>query len=443
MSKLWDGEAEQGVLGALLLGAAPVEVVQMKALLPEPACFAKAANQQNYQAMMGLLERGVPLDPLTVRDEFRRLGWEPDVDDLAQLADAVPTAANLLFHAGMVREHWLRRKLAEEGHKAIQRAETRSVRVEDAYSETVNGLVSAALPLQTHHSLSGLLQPALERLEGSGGSLLDAGAISTGLPALDEYLGGLAPKRMVVLAARPNIGKTSLALHMACAAAQTGPVWFTSLEMGPEELAERLVLAEAKVQRRRGTTYTDREVGAMLDAAGRLAKLDIQFDESCLTPGALRLALQARIAAGKKPVLVVVDYVQLMRWPTKTSGKVEEVTYLTGSLKRDIAKGLDLPLLALSQLSRKSVSGDTPRAPQQSDLRDSGSLEQDADQVLMLHYCGPERGVGTDSQWGDAERTECYIRKNRHGAAGHLDLRHHRPSGQWAEWMPTPSPELL
>lgn len=436
-------ESEQGVLGALLLGADPALVVQVRSLLPEASCFADPFHRHTFQACMGLVEKGIPLDTLTVRDESLRLGIPLDTDRLANLHDAVPTTANLVFHAKLVREAWLRRRLAEEGQKAILRSEAKTVKVEDAYAETVSGLVSAAMPLQTRHPLSGLLGPALERLERCGASSLDSGAVSTGLHGLDVLIGGLAPKRMIVLAARPNVGKTSLALQMAKHAAKEGPVWFTSLEMGPDELAERLVLAEAKVQRKRGAGYTDREIGALMDAAGRLHHLPIEFDETCQTPGSLRLAVQAQMAAGKKPVLVVVDYVQLMRWPHKTSGKVEEVTQITGSLKRDVAKGLDVPLLALSQLSRKSVSGDTPRAPQQSDLRDSGSLEQDADQVLMLHYNGPERGVGTLHPWGDAERTELYIRKNRHGSMGQLDVRHHRPSGSWGEWVVSPEARLV
>lgn len=437
MADLVDLDAERAVLGALLLGVGPEVAVKLREILPSPTAFADAQHRHTYAAMATLLDHGTPIDTLTVRDEALRLGLPHDLDLLVRLSDAVPSAAAILPHAETVRDRFLRRELARLGREAGQRAEAFEVTVESAYAETVQSLVAAAAPTLAKGAapIRDGLRSALDDLTERGESLLDRGAVTTGLDDLDEYLGGLAPGRMIVLAARPKKGKTSLALHLARQAAASGPVYFVSREMGHEELVERLLCAEAGLPlKRRGLRYSDKDVAALMKAAKALADLPLWIDTESATPGMLRLKLAAEIAHGRTPGLVVVDYLQLLRWPGKTENRNLEVGKMTRALKLDIARALDLPVLVLSQLSRASVEGGKERPPILSDLRDSGSIEQDADQIVMLHYAGAENGHDHLAGWGPATRTELWIRGNRHGPGGKLDVFYDRPKGQWRQW---------
>lgn len=429
-------EAERSVLGAALLGLDPEVAVKLREILPSPLAFADAAHRHAYTAIAALLDRGVPVDTLTVRDEAVRLGVPHDLDLLADLSAEVPTTASVLAHAEIVRDHFLRRELARIGRETVARAEAREVAIDSAYAESVQSLVSAAAPTLAKgaETIGGHLSGVLEDLTERGDSLLDRGAVTTGLDDLDEYLGGLAPGRMVVLAARPKKGKTSFALHLAREAANHGPVYFVSREMGKDELVERLLCSEAGLHlKRRGHRYSDRDVTELMRASKRLADLPLWIDTETKTPGMLRLKLAAEIAHGRKPVLVVVDYLQLLRWPAKTESRNIEVGKMTGALKGDIAKDLDLPVLVLSQLSRASVENGKERPPVLSDLRDSGSIEQDADQIVMLHYAGAENGRDALAPWGPATRTELWIRGNRHGPGGKLDVFYDRATGIWRQ----------
>lgn len=433
---LRDGEAEQGVLGAFLFGLEPEVVVRVREILPSPRSFGFDKYAHLYALVCALLDRGAPIDPLTLRDEAARTQAPFDIEEVAACADAVPTSANVVFHAEIVRDHFLRRELARIGRETVARAEAREVAIDSAYAESVQSLVSAAAPTLAKgadtigNHLSGVLEDLTER----GDSLLDRGAVTTGLDDLDEYLGGLAPGRMVVLAARPKKGKTSFALHLAREAANHGPVYFVSREMGKDELVERLLCSEAGLHlKRRGHRYSDRDVAELMRASKRLADLPLWIDTETKTPGMLRLKLAAEIAHGRKPALVVVDYLQLLRWPAKVESRNIEVGKMTGALKGDIAKDLDLSVLVLSQLSRASVENGKERPPVLSDLRDSGSIEQDADQIVMLHYAGAENGRDSVAPWGAATRTELWIRGNRHGPGGKLDVFYDRATGIWRQ----------
>lgn len=431
MVDLRDGEAEQGVVGAFLLGVPPELASRVRDVLPDALAFGYPQYAHAYAVVVSLLDRGIPIDPLTLRDEALRLLRPLDADVAAQLADAVPTATNVLFHAHIVRDLWLRREMVRQGQQAIQRAEARDLPIEQGYAETVTGLVNAAAPVLSKSAvpLASILGIALEALSERGDSPLDAGAIGSGLGDLDALLGGLAPGRLIVVAARPKKGKTALALHIARHAGV--PIYHFSMEMGEGELAGRLLCAEAGVRQRH--RYTDAEVTSLTNAANDLRGLRYTVDTHADRPGLMRLALQAQIAQGTPPGLVIIDYLQLMRWPGKVENKNIEVSNITRFLKRDIAQSLNLPVLLLSQLSRASVEGGKERPPILSDLRDSGSIEQDADQIVMLHYGGADDGKSDVSGWESPTITELYVRGNRHGPGGKVPVYYDRPTGVWRD----------
>jgi replicative DNA helicase len=437
-------EAEQAVLGSLMLDATPAQIHEVRELLPIPECFGAPERRHAFTAITGLLERGIAADPLTVRDELQRLGLPFDVDQIAQFADMAPTAANLVFHAKIVRERWLRRTLASQGEKAKLRAHALDVEINDAFAETVTELVQAAAPalVSAPRPAKAFLWEAMERIEERERKGETLEGLTSGLRDLDRHLGGWMPGRLVIGAARPGVGKTSFAIHAAVAAAAKGkPVYFNSLEMSEPELVERMIAAEAGVSLRRlgVKKLSDQDYTELARAAGFLATLPITLDTTAETPGQLRLALQHFLSLHPEGIgLVVVDYLGLMRWPSKVDNRNDEVGKLTRALKRDVARALNVPVLCLAQLSRKSVETGKPRPPQLADLRDSGNIEQDADQVVMLHYAGHESGLGSTEEWGSSRRTEVYIRKNRHGPGGQFDAYYDRPTGQWNDFVAEP-----
>lgn len=436
MADLIDGEAEQGVLAALLLGCPAGTIADVRRLLPDPTYFGRPLHRHIYALQIALLDRGVALDILTVRDEALRQQSPVKIEEVAVLVDVVPSAANVMFHAKIVRELSLRRALVQQGHQAIARAEARSIPVEQGYSETLQGLIAAVAP-ETDRQVTRVgesLLSATEALVSRNQTGLDHDAVSTGISGLDDLLGGITPRKLILLAANNSVGKTSLALAIGRHIAETRPVYHCSLEMGEEELAGRLLCSEARVMQG-ARHYSDRDLTQLTAAGNALHGLPYFVDTSAHTPQQIRLAVQALIAKGQSPV-VIVDYLQLLRWPVAKDreNKNAEVGHISRFLKMDIAMALKVPVIALSQLNRKNIEGGKKRRPEASDLRDSGSLEQDADQILMLHYDGAEDGRSVVPGWESPDMTECLVRKNRGGPKGMVKLQYHRPTGTWGDW---------
>lgn len=438
VDKLIDREAEQAVLGALLLGCEVGVVADLRKLLTTSS-FGAPGHGAVWDALLAVLDRGGVPDIIAVRNELERVGRLQDVggvEAIAGLVDTIPTTANALFHAKIVRDYTQRRSLSLAGHQAIRLASTKDVPVDEAYAQTLQGLIASQSAERGERvSRVGVgLVDAAERLIARNEGGLEPGASLTGLKALDEMFGGVSRGCVTLIAANASCGKTQLALAIGRHIADTRTVYHASLEMTKDKLIGRLLCAEAGVMQG-ARYYSDYDIQKMAEAGKHLNPLPYFLDTSPVTPQQVRMEVQALQAEGHDPV-VIIDYLQLLRWPNAKDreNKNVEVGHISRFLKRDVAMALNVPVIALSQLSRKNIEGGKKRPPVESDLRDSGSLEQDADHILMLHYEGAEDGRSHIPGWESPQLTECYVRKNRDGNKGQVKLWYDRPTGRWADW---------
>ena len=422
----WSAEAEQAVLGAMLLDQ---DAALRASELLDDSMFYREAHRRLYRAMAALTERRTVIDHITLRDELMRRG-ELDaaggLEYLAELVDAVPTAANLEFHARIVKDKAILRRLIE-GATAI---------VTEAYDgkatagELLDSAESRIFQISQQRGDEGftrikeMLWPTMERIE----TLQKSGKAITGVPSgftdLDSLTSGFQPSELVIVAARPSMGKTAFCLNVASNASLEGQgVAIFSLEMSKESLVHRMLTAMARVdsQRVRQGSLRDFDFTQLARAAGILQSCPIWIDD---TPALTLLEMRSkarRLKAENDIRLVVVDYLQLMRSPEYSENRVQEISDISRSLKA-LARELEIPVIALSQLSRASEQRGGERKPILSDLRDSGAIEQDADLVLFIHR--PEYYDREDeSKRGVAE---VMLSKNRNGPTGDVQLRFSR-----------------
>jgi replicative DNA helicase len=421
----WSQEAEQAVLGAMLIDQdAALRAVE----LLQPEMFYREAHRRLFRAMATLTEARVVIDHVTLRDELTRRGELEEaggLEYLGELVDSVPTSANLEFHATIVREKSILRRLID----------TATSIVGDAYagktsaSELLDLAESRVFQISQERRDSGfsrikeMLWPAMERIE----TIQKSGKSITGVPSgfvdLDEMTSGFQRSELIIVAARPSMGKTSFCLNIATHAALEGHgVAVFSLEMSKEALVQRLLCAEARVDSqlvRRGM-LRDHDYTKLARAAGILQGAPIWIDD---LPAQTLLEMRSkarRLKAEYDLGLIVVDYLQLMRSPGYSENRVQEISDISRSLKA-LARELEIPVVALSQLSRASEQRGGDRKPILSDLRDSGAIEQDADVVLFIHR--PEMYQKEDSDGRSLEGVaEILLAKHRNGPTGSLDL---------------------
>ncbi len=423
----WSPEAEQAVLGAMLIDQdAGLRAVE----LADPTMFYREGHRRVFRAMASLLERRVVIDYVTLRDELDRRGELDEaggVEYLAELAEAAPTAANLEFHVNIVKDKAILRRLIETATGIITEAY--------AGRSSANELLDTAESRVFHISqqrrdagfsrLKEMLWPTMEDIE----KLHQSGKKITGVPSgfvdLDEMTSGFQRSELVIVAARPSMGKTSFCLNLAAHAALEHPahgVAIFSLEMSKNALVQRLLCAEARVDSqlvRRGM-LRDSDFTKLARAAGVLQGAPIWIDD---TPSMTLLEMRSkarRLKAEYDLDMVVVDYLQLMRSPEYSDNRVQEISDISRSLKA-LARELEIPVVALSQLSRASEQRGGERKPILSDLRDSGAIEQDADVVIFIHR--PEMYQKEDSEGRSlAGLAEILIAKHRNGPTGTLEL---------------------
>jgi replicative DNA helicase len=422
----WSNDAEQAVLGAMLLDQ---DAALSGAQLITDEMFYREGHRRLFRAMVALTERRSVIDHITLRDELTRRGDLETVggyDYIAELADVVPTAANLEYHARIVREKAILRRLIEtatgiiteayDGHSTatdlLDLAESRIFQVSQQRRE--GGFTR----------LKEMLWPTMERIE----TLQKSGKTITGVPSgftdLDNMTSGFQPSELTIVAARPSMGKTALVLNVATHAAVEGfGVAVFSLEMSKEALVQRMLTSEARVDSqlvRRGM-LRDFDYTKLARAAGVLQSCPMWIDD---TPALTLLEMRSkarRLKADGDIGMIIVDYLQLMRSPEYAENRVQEISDISRSLKA-LAKELGVPVLALSQLSRASEQRGGERKPILSDLRDSGAIEQDADLVIFIHR--PEYYDREDeSKKGVAE---IMLAKHRNGPTGDIHLRFNR-----------------
>ena len=422
-------EAEQAVLGAMLLDA---DAALRAAETLEDWMFYKEGHRRLFRVMIGMTRHGGVVDPITLKEELERKG-ELDaaggVEYLSYLLDAVPTAANFDYHAKIVRDKALLRRLVEVGTQIVQEA----FEGKRLAAEVLDAAERKIFEVAEHRTADGferlkkLLWPTMERIESLHGAGQTITGVASGFKDLDERTAGFQPSDLVIVAARPAMGKTAFCLNVAQHAAiehSTGVAIF-SLEMSREGIVQRLLTSEARVDahRLRSGTLRDADYKLLAGAAGILSSAPIWIDDSAsLTPLELRSKAR-RIKAEQDIGLIMVDYLQLMREPEYSENRVQEISAISRSLKA-LAKELHVPVIALSQLSRAPEQrGGEGRRPQLSDLRESGAIEQDADVVLFIYraemYAKPEE---RDEVAGQAE---VIIGKQRNGPTGMVKLFFH------------------
>ena len=429
-------EAEQSVISAMLIDNKTIEKVSQ---LLKPADFYRPSHQIIYQAVLHLHGKNEPVDLVTMTEELKnedKLDAAGGISYLTLLANVVPTSANALYHARIVENNAIKRQLADSG-AAIAAL---SYQDEDEVQSLLDKAEQTLLSLSQRKSRSAFvpIHDAVSTTMDHLGELITSHRTITGLPtgfaALDDLTGGLHPSDFIILAARPSMGKTALALNIAQNVALRGAkegeapkrVAYFSLEMSGEQLAQRMICAEADADirlLRSGETDNDTPINenSLLDrlweASARLAEADIQIDA---TPGLSVMDVRSRARQLKATVgldLIVIDYLQLMQGRRHGSdNRQHEVTEISRGLKA-LARELDVPVLALSQLSR-SVELRQSKQPMLSDLRESGSLEQDADIVMFLYREDYYKGADATP----SHITDLIVSKHRNGPTGKVTL---------------------
>jgi replicative DNA helicase len=385
----WSNEAEQAVLGAMLLDQdAALRGVE----LLDDALFYREGHRRLFRAMRRLIERRVVIDHITLREELERRGELEAAGGevyLAELIDAAVTVANLEAHAGIVREKAVLRQLIEASTAIVSHAYEGALPASELLDEAESRIfqISQYRKAEGFSRLKEMLWPTMERIEKLHQQGKQITGVASGFKDLDDLTTGFQPSDLVIVAARPSMGKTAFCLNIAAHAAETGAgVAVFSLEMSKESLVQRLLCAEARVdsQRVRRGTLSDADFTMLARAAGVLSSCPIWIDD---TPALTLLEMRSkarRLRMENEVKLIVVDYLQLMRSPTYAENRVQEISDISRSLKA-LARELEVPVIALSQLSRASEQRGGERKPILSDLRDSGAIEQDADIVLFIH----------------------------------------------------------
>jgi replicative DNA helicase len=419
-------EAEQSVLGAILLEPSCLAVVME--ILPGADYFYAVNNRLIYDAMMEMFTLGKPVDFVTILEKLKssdRFDEGSGKVYLMQLANLVPSISNVDVYANIVRDKYDIRTLMQTARGILDDATTSG---EDS-AILLDSAEQRIFDIRQGKNMKGL-QPIreiiletfdrLDRLNSPDSK--DFKALPTGISQLDSVITGLNRTDLVVLAARPGIGKTSFALNIASHVGKKAKkrVAFFSLEMGKEQLASRVLSMEAYVEgtRLRTGNLSDEEWNRLIEAGDILSKTELYFDD---TPGITVPEMKAKVRRLKDVDLIIIDYLQLMNSARKIDNRVQEVSEITRSLKI-MAKELNLPVVALSQLARTSERRQT-KEPMLSDLRDSGSIEQDADIVIFLSrdtISSPDAQVPDEEK--DANSCDCIVAKNRHGDTRKIEL---------------------
>jgi replicative DNA helicase len=413
-------DAEKSLLGAVLLDKeAVIKVAEF--LLPEH--FYDPKHTEIFEAVLGLFDEGLPIDLVTLSDRLkssRKLTKVGGRSYLAELAESVPTAAHAEEYGQIVKALAVRRRLIRAAAHMDEIAYQEERDVPEILDESEQELfaISQESMREKFVHVRDLLKDAYERAESIDQKKDKISGVPTGFRLVDATLGGLQPSDMVVLAARPSVGKTALALDIArhAAVVEKKKVAFFSLEMSDTQLMDRVLGMQARVpfwDLRMGKLKDD-AFERLADAMGQLAEAEIYIDDS---PGqsVMEVRTKARRLQLERGIdLVVVDYMQLMH-SRNLENRVQEVSEISLGMK-NLARELSVPVLVLSQLSR-AVESRADRIPQLSDLRESGSIEQDADVVMFLHR-EEQYNPDTDKK-GIAD---LLISKHRNGPTGRYEM---------------------
>mgnify|MGYP003813123461 CR=1 FL=1 len=414
-------EAEQSLLGCLMLDKdAIVKVVDFI----KAEDFYKNIHQEIFQAISDLYAKSEPIDILSISARLKEKGKLQDIGGstyLTQLINTIPTATHVANYAKIVRQKKILRELIsaseEIGLSAFDEAEDVDVLLDKA-EKTVFNIGQRALS-QSFVPIKDILSETFERLDELSKNTGTLRGIATGFRDLDNKLSGLQKSDLIILAARPSMGKTSLALDIArnIAVHENKPVGLFSLEMGKDQLTDRMIASVANIDSwhlRTGRLQND-DFSRIQHAMGILSEAPLYIDDAGAVNILQMRAMARRLQSSKGLALLIIDYLQLMQPMNKYASPVQQVSENSRALKL-LAKELNIPVLVLSQLSR-AVEQRVPQIPKLSDLRESGSIEQDADVVMFIYR---------EDKYNEASLNKnvakVLIEKHRNGPTGEVDL---------------------
>ena len=417
-----DDQAEKSVLGAIMIDSAAISLV---AEFLRPGFFYSNAHRLIYTSMLRLFEDQAPIDIVTLKNQLTTDGMLKTIGGASYLSDllnSVPTSAYVEQYGLIVKALYTKRKLIEVASRSVEKAFGEKGDIKELIDEVEESIFALAQEHQHRDfiPLKEILTESFEKLEEFMKSGKSNRGVKTGFANLDAKLSGMQDSNLIILAARPGIGKTSFALNIALHVAmkEKKPVGFFSLEMSKEELVDRLLVGQADVDAWRLKTgkLSDSDTKRIVQAMGDLSEAQIYIDD---TPGMsiTEMRTKARKLKAEKGLdLIVVDYLQLAHGNREYESRVQEVSSISQGLK-NLARELQIPVLSLSQLNR-SVEQRGSKKPQLADLRESGAIEQDADVVMFIYAEDEETDLLDSSQ----RPVKLSIAKHRNGPTGEIDL---------------------
>lgn len=416
-------EAEESILSTILLETNTLlEVLEI--LTPED--FYRTAHQHIFTAMEGLFRKAEPVDLITLTNALRESNQLEEVGGaayLARLVDTVPSAINVTHYARIVREKSSLRRLIAKAGEITQRCYQDGGELEQVldFAEGAVFEISENKHRAAFHPLSKIIDVNIDALEKRQANRALVTGIPTGYTRLDNMTSGLQGSDLIILAARPAMGKTALALNIARNAALIGniPVAVFSLEMSKEQLSMRMLCAEARVDssRLRSGFLNPEDWAKITDAASVLSEAPLYIDDSPDISATSIRTKSRRLKMDRDLGLIIIDYLQLMRGHENIERRDLEISDISRSLKL-LAKELNVPVLALSQLNRK-LEERSDKRPQLSDLRESGALEQDADVVAFIYR---DEVYNKDENNPNRGTAEVILAKQRNGPTGTVPL---------------------
>ena len=438
MNEMWqenvppqDIEAEQAVLGAIFLDADAL--VEAMAVI-EPQDFYRRAHQIIFRSMIALNDRNENIDIITLKSQIESENTLEDVGGisyLTELSQVTPTASGVAHYAKIVKDKSTLRELIQAATKIVKEGYSQEGSVEEIVEAAEKGILNVSEKRNStgFQAIADVLNSTMEHIDMLSQQNEEITGLPTGYPELDKMTAGLQPEELIILAARPAVGKTAFALNIAqnIGTRTDRSVAIFSLEMGAESLVNRMLCAEGTIEagHLRTGQLTEQEWHNLIMAMGSLSNTSIFIDD---TPGIKVSEIRARcrrLAQEKGNLgLILIDYLQLIEGSGRES-RQQEVSEISRQLKK-LAKELKVPVIALSQLSR-SVEQRQDKRPVLSDIRESGSIEQDADIVAFLYREDYYQRQGTEEDKNEEEQAvddviEVIIEKNRSGARGTVEL---------------------
>jgi replicative DNA helicase len=416
-------EAEESLLSGILIdNNTLLDIID----IISPEDFYRSAHQKIFSGIVELFSKNEPVDLVTLTNALKERGNLEEIGGatyLATLVDTVPLAVNAKHYAKIVHDKASLRRLIERANEIAKECFEDRGNVDELidFAESLIFEISKNKHKQSFYPISEIIDSSIETLEERQGNKALVTGVPTGFTRLDNLTSGLQKSELIILAARPSMGKTALALNIARNAAVYAnvPVAIFSLEMSKEQLSMRLLCSEARIDssRLRGGFFSMEDWRKLTDAAGVLADTSIFIDD---TPdiSAMEIRAKARRLKMEKDIgLVIIDYLQLMKGPMSAERRDLEISEISRSLKA-LAKELDIPVMALSQLNRM-LEQRNDKQPRLSDLRESGALEQDADVVAFIYRDEIYNSDDNNPKKGTAD---ILIRKNRNGPTGEAAL---------------------